>query len=432
MLARCLAPVAGSTVPNVIRLILAAGIACGRGLLDVGMISHNVTGTGEREVRSLLDALRRADAADAWLDLHLTGFDRGNASQRRLSPGWLAVVSNLLMGCFGDLPIRVALPQAPSARKQLLRGAFYFALAQRPGPVEFASHSDACAQALSASEGIWAPRRGPVPVLLEEAAGTPLAERAYLYANTHSRAESGYFRRYEGSAAFPFLGKAVPRPQGRMGDALRSEFLSATCETLAEVLDNMSTHAFNLRDPEFRADWLGPAIVDRAHSCLLVSLTTGGTDSCDRLHFLAFDNGFGIPRTMRWQHPDSLNRVKAADIVECVLRNRLTDRAVDGHNGAGLWCLYGLARFAGGTITVTSEDDLSNGQAATQLAIRVPAFGSAASTPHVQKRSVPVPWRGTTIQLQVRVPRLDDLAQDQIIEARDNLHRYRAAWPQMA
>ncbi|WP_419837052.1 hypothetical protein [Candidatus Poriferisodalis sp.] len=396
------------------------------------MISHEVAGTGEGEVQSLLAALRRAGAAGTRLRLDLTGFDLGNASRRRLSPAWLAVVSNLLVGRFSDLPIRVALPEAPSARMQLLRGAFYFALAQRRGPVEFASHDDASAKAVSSSEGIWAPRRGPVPVLLEEAAGTRLAERVYLYANTHSRAESGYFRRYEGSAAFPFLGKAVPRPQGRKGDALRSEFLSTTCETLAEVLDNISTHAFNLRDPEFRSDWLGPAIVDRSRSCLLVSLTTGGTDSCDRLHFLAFDNGFGIPRTMRWQHPDSLNRVEAADIVECVLRSRLTDRAVDGHNGAGLWCLYNLARFAGGAITVTSEDDLSDGRAAAQLAVRVPAVGSAESAPHVQKRSVPVPWRGTTIQLQVRVPRLDGLAQDQIIEARDNLHRYRAAWPQMA
>lgn len=396
------------------------------------MISHEVVSTGEREIRSLLDALCRADAAETPLGLDLTGFDLGNASRRRLSPSWLAVVSNLLMGRFSDLPIRVALPEASSARFQLLRGAFYFALAQRPGPVELASHGDASADALNSSKGIWAPRRGPVPVLLEEAAGTRLAERAFLYANTHSRAESGYFRRYEGSAAFPFLGEAIPRPQGRMGDALRSEFLSATCEALAEVLDNISTHAFNLRDPEFGSDWLGPAIADRSRSCLLVSLTTGGTGSGDRLHFLAFDNGFGIPRTMRWQHPDSLFRAEAADIVECVLRSRLTDRAVDGHNGAGLWCLYGLARFAGGTITVTSEDDLSDGRAATQLAVRVPAVGSAETTPHVQKRSLPVPWRGTTIQLQVRVPRLDHFAQDQIIEARDNLHRYRAAWPQMA
>lgn len=204
------------------------------------------------------------------------------------------------------------------------------------------------------------------------------------------------------------------------------------CETLGEVLDNISTHAFNLRDPAFTADWLGPAIVDRARSCLLVSLTTGGTDSCDRLHFLAFDNGFGIPRTMRWQHPESLHQVEAVDIMECVLRNRLTDRAVDGHNGAGLWCLYGLARFAGGTITVTSEDDRSGGQAATQIAIRVPAVGSAGSSPDVRKRSIAVPWRGTTVQLQVRVPRLDHLDQEQVAEARDNLHRYRAAWPQMA
>ncbi|MDE0136382.1 MAG: hypothetical protein OXM54_16265 [Acidimicrobiaceae bacterium] len=396
------------------------------------MISHGVTGTGEREVQGLLEALHQADAAGTRLDIDLRAFDRGNASRRRLSPAWLAVVSNLLMGRFSDLPIRVALPEAPSAQIQLLRGAFYFALAQRRGPVELASLDADSVPALNASKGTWAPRRGPVPVLLEEAAGTRLAERTYLDANTHSRAESGYFRRYEGSAAFPFLGEAVPRPQGRMGDALRSEFLSATCETLAEVLDNISTHAFNLRQPDFRSDWLGPAIVDRSRSGLLVSLTTGGTNSCDRLHFLAFDNGFGIPRTMRWQHPDSLHRAKADDIVECVLRHRLTDRAVEGHNGAGLWCLYGLARFAGGTITVTSEDDLSDGHTATQLAIRVPAVGSSEPAPDVQKRSVPVPWRGTTVQLQVRVPRLDHLDQDQISEARDNLHRYRAAWPQMA
>lgn len=396
------------------------------------MISYGVSGTSGREVQGLLESFRRADAAGTHLDVDLRGFDRGNASRRRLSPVWLAVVSNLLMGRFSDLPIRVALPHAPSARIQLLRGAFYFALAQRPGPVELASHDSDSVPALNASKGTWVPRRGPVPVLLEEAAGTRLAERTCLYANTHSRAESGYFRRYEGSAAFPFLGEAVPRPQGRMGDALRSEFLSATCETLAEVLDNISTHAFNLRQPDFRSDWLGPAIVDRSRSGLLVSLTTGGTNSCDRLHFLAFDNGFGIPRMMRWQHPESLHRAKAGDIVECVLRHRLTDRAVEGHNGAGLWCLYGLARFAGGTITVTSEDDLSDGHTATQLAIRVPAVDSSESAPDVQKRSVPVPWRGTTVQLQVRVPRLDHLDQDQISEARDNLHRYRAAWPQMA
>lgn len=137
-----------------------------------------MAGTGEREARSLLDALERAEAASVPLDLDLTGFDLGNASQRRLSPGWLAAVSNLLMGCFGDLPVRVALPVSHSARIQLLRGAFYVALAQRPGRVEYTTQDDASEVALSSSGGTWAPRRGPVPVLLEEARGTRLAERA--------------------------------------------------------------------------------------------------------------------------------------------------------------------------------------------------------------------------------------------------------------
>ena len=46
-----------------IGLLRAADITCGRGLPDVGMISHHVTGTAEREIRSLRDALRPASRA---------------------------------------------------------------------------------------------------------------------------------------------------------------------------------------------------------------------------------------------------------------------------------------------------------------------------------------------------------------------------------
>ena len=391
-------------------------------------MTHEVTGTSERDVRYLLVALQRAVSDATPLSLDLSSLDEGNPSPRRVSPWWVSSFSNLLEGRFCDLPLRVALPTARGVRLQLLRGGFYYALAQRPGPVEYTACDDASEAALSDSAGTWTPRKGPV--LFREASGTPVGGRSYLYANTHSRAESGYFRRYEGSAAFPFLGNVIPRPRESSGIEVRQMFLLAACETLVEVLDNISTHAFNRLDASFDAAWLGSTIVDRARSCLLVGFTAGGTDSHDRLHFVALDNGFGIPRTMRWKHTASLRLTESASIMECVLRERLTDRDIDGHAGAGLWCLCSLARFAGGTIAVTSEDDLSDGRSATRVLIGVPPTGADDQSLHVERRSASLPWRGTTVHVQIRIPRLEGVDERQLRELRDRLYRYSTARPQ--
>ena len=391
-------------------------------------MSHEVTGTGERDVRDLLVALRRAVSDDAPLGLDFSSLDEGNPSPRRVSPWWVSSLTNLLAGRFCDLPLRVALPAARGVRLQLLRGGFYYALAQRSGPVDYTACDDASEAALSASTGTWTPRKGPV--LFKEASGTPVGGRSYIYANTHSRAESGYFRRYEGSAAFPFLGDVIPRRRESTGSEVREMFLISACETLVEVLDNISTHAFNCLDSSFDAAWLGPMIVDRARSCLLVGLTAGGTDSHDRLHFVALDNGFGIPRTMRWKHAAPLRLTESASIMECVLRERLTDREIDGHAGAGLWCLCSLARFAGGAIAVTSEDDLGDGRSATRILISVPPAGAHDPSLQVERRSAPLPWRGTTVHMQIRIPRLEGADERQLRELRDKLYRYRIARPQ--
>jgi hypothetical protein len=171
-------------------------------------------------------------------------------------------------------------------------------------------------------------------------------------------------------------------------------------------------------------------VVDRARSCLLVGVTTGGADSYDRLHFIALDNGFGIPRTMRWKHPVPLRSTGAADIVERVLRERLTDRDIDGHAGGGLWCLSVLAGFAGGTIWVTTEDDRSDGQSATRIQVDVPALRSDDQSLKVERRSAQMPWRGTTVRVQIRIPRLEDADEHQLREFQDRLYRSSSAVPQ--
>lgn len=393
------------------------------------MIEHRFLGTGQPQRLALLGSLARADAERTRLALDLSPLDEGNPSKRRPSGPWISMISNMLLGRYADLPIKVVLPESHSIQLQLLRNAFYFALAQRPGITEFSRKSDRSSSLLEKSSGQWTPRTGPV--LFPLADGDRVEERTYLYANTHVVAESGYFRRYEASAAFPWLGDVVPRPADRLGDSVREDFISATCDTFGEVLDNISTHAFNLRDTEFSAGWLGSRVVDRARSCFLVSLTTGGQRSHDRLHFLALDNGFSVPRTLRWQHPTPIRHDAAGSLMERVLQRRLTDREITDHSGAGLWFLYGLARFAGGTISLISEDDRSDGRSAARVSIAVPP---AESDDHSTWTSevVDVPVRGTVVHLQMRVPTLTGIAATDLARKLDDFRRYRSSWPAMA
>ena len=398
-------------------------------LFDGRTLEHLVGGTSEPEMEALLAALRSAEAEAATLCVDFSPLDRSGASHRRLNTTWILACANLLLGRYSTVPIRVVLPKHRSVHLQLLRHTLYFAIAQRQSKYAVSDSDAEKDQVLTRCSGTWSPRRGPV--LFEEAPGTRLAQRSYLYANTHARAEPGYFRRYQGSAAFPWLGEVVPRPTNCAGSEVRESFLTETSTSMIEVLDNVSTHAFNLLDNEFRAEWLEPGIGRQARSCLMVSMTKGGRDSHDRLHVVVADNGLGIGRTMRWKHSAAVQNTDDVKIIECVLRQRLTYRDIDGHNGVGLWCLQDLARIAGGTITVTSEDELSGGTAAAQVEMTIAATGSNHQRPVIDARRIDVPWRGTTVHVQLRVPKLENMKSDQLDALRDRIYGRRAAQPQI-
>lgn len=386
---------------------------------------HRVTGTSGADLRSLVAALDEARDDHRALELSLACFDESGASHRRLSPLWVRAVGNLLLGDYNTLPLRIALPHERSVQLQLMRNGFYSALAQRPGETKLLDSEPESACLMSKSSGSWSPQTGPV--LFDEAAGTRLSRRSYLYSNTHWRAEAGYFRRYQASAAFPWLGDLIPKPTSIIGREVREMFIVAICRAFQEVLDNVSTHAFNARTSGFVADWVNTGSAHSDRSCLIASTTTGGRDSHDRLHFLAIDNGYGIPRTMRWQHPDALRTTSSATIIECALRKRLFDREIDGHDGAGLWSLKEPARFAGGTITVTSEDDRTAGRSAVRVELAVPAVASESDQLTVASRGLNVPWRGTAVHAQLRIPRIGDMNDDQLQAMRDKLSRRQSA-----
>lgn len=392
------------------------------------LFDHHVEGTGEANLDGLLAALMQSEAGSFDMGLDLSRFDRGDASHRRLSPRWLHAVANLVLGQFSEVPLRVTMPRERSARLQLMRSTFYYSLAQRQGRVEIDNLDNESQCLFLESKRSWSPPVGPV--LFAEADGARLAERSYLFANTHERAGPGYFQRYQASAAFPSVGELIPEPVSAVGNEVRQMFIVATCEALTEVLDNFSRHAFDVLDPEFLDTRRAHKPVDWPRSCLMVSTTTGGRDSHDRLYFLATDNGYGIPRTMRWKHRKALQDTSAAEVIECILRRRLTEREIAGHNGAGLWSLRKLARFAGGSITVTSEDDMSSRGTATQVELTVPPISDEDTRLDARPRHVDVPWHGTTIHVQLRIPRIHDMDEDQLVALRDRMHEAEVIWPQ--
>lgn len=374
----------------------------------ISTVTHRVVGTSEDSLVEVLGALARADESGAELHLDLSALDAGNAAHRRLDPIWLICVANVLLGKHKDVALRITLPHERGAQLQLQRNALYSAFAQRRGGTSYADIDEHSLQTLYLCKKPWSPRHGPY--LFEEAHGEELTGITHLYTNTHQKAESGYFRRYDPSAAFRWLGKAIPRPAG-VSSRVRERFVTGASMALLEVLDNFSRHAFNWLDVSFDAQWLSPGIVQGARSGLLASITRGGARSHDRLYFLAFDNGFGIARTMRWQHPHELALETAAEITERVLLERLSARGFKGHCGEGLWRLGELARVGGGRITVITEDDRRDGQEAVQIDVEVSVSGDEASL-QCDHKQLQIPWRGTTIRVLANIPQPPSTSDD--------------------
>lgn len=336
------------------------------------------------------------DSGAATFTLDFSPLDREGVEARRLDLLSVALLSNLLLGTHGEAVVAVTLPKAPSMLAQLRRGGLFFALAQRAGHVEWKPTSSA--ELVAAWSGAWRPAVGDRR-LFEDASAEEVDERLYLYANTH-RLGQGYFRQYQPGAAMPWLADIVPVPRDRGLRQVRQDFVASAVEAIVEVLENLATHAFKRRQ-RLSEDWLHPH-GRRAKSMLLCSLTKGGgKESWDRLHVLAMDNGYGVGRTLRWQHPDA--KGSTADLLEAVLRRKFLERGIPGHTGRGLWYLHGLARIAGGAVHVVTEDDQSHDRHGVQFGFSSPPAESGATT-WEEPEDIALPVRGTMLLLDLAVP----------------------------
>jgi len=433
-----------------------------RTLFDAdNVLQHRVASTQASERDKLASKLQQVQTQRCGLELDFTGLGKDalapNASKRRLGMQWILDIGNLLLGQYNDISLRVILPAATNMQLPLIRGSLYFSLVQRNGHSEIVCRDQSedivvwrnlgnfdrpsphstdiprdlpVAMALKRNYDSWRPGNHDQDVLLEEAVGEKLQERTYLFSNTHATTELGYFRRYQSAAAFPWLHDVVPNPRDRVARRIRRTYMDFVGDTLVEVLDNISRHAFDIQSSEFQAKWLGNNSISEDRSCMLVGLTEGGTGSYNRLYFTVFDNGLGIPRTMRWKHK-ALHKVGAGRIIECILNARLKGRDIDGHVGGGLWYLGGLAGCAGGTVIVTSEDnhtgDTGHCPTAVRVTVTVPPFLSEES-PRFEIEQLDLPLRGTVIQLQAQVPQFGDFDQVEIEKFKEYCYKDREKW----
>jgi len=347
------------------------------------------------DLRLLVDSALSGERMGDGVELDLSDLDRSGVEARRLDLRTVALLSNLLLGVLSDTRLVVTLPSAHSMLAQLRRGGLFFALAQRSGEVAWGQSSSQ--DLISGWSGAWRPAMGDR--LFEDAGAAEVDERLFLYANTH-RLGQGYFRQYQPGAAMPWLADLVPVPRDRTLRQVRQDFVASAVEAIVEVLENLSTHAFKRRK-RLEHDWLHPH-GRRAKSMLLCSLTKGGgKESWDRLHVLAMDNGYGIGRTLRWQHPEATG--STAEFLEAVLRRKFLERGIPGHNGRGLWYLHGLARIAGGAVHVVTEDDQSDDRHGVQLGFTSPS-AEAGSTEWESPEEIDLPVRGTILLLDLAVP----------------------------
>jgi hypothetical protein len=197
----------------------------------------------------------------------------------------------------------------------------------------------------------------------------------------------------------PWLGHLIPTPKDTSVKDRRDQFVTLAERAIVEVLENGPEHAFDLKGEVGREHWLRPPERD-GRSFLLCSLTRGGKSSWDRLHILAMDNGYGISRTLRWQHPGLDSPV--SDLLVNLLKRQLHQRGIPGHNGIGLWWLHDLACTFEGQMSIVTEDDLSDDGNAVGVTVGYRQGAAPTTTPTPLPT---LPFRGTLVDATFVVPR---------------------------
>lgn len=334
--------------------------------------------------------LRSVAQAGGSVHLDLGQLSAGDsATYQRDSILWAAVLSNLLQVEFGGVDLRITLPDNPTQQLLLQRGGLWFALTTRSGNWELTNAprqlADPWREPLKLVHGIDAP----------EAPGA----RTRIFVNPHKLGVEWVATKWLPGVALPWLGSVVTQPREPSLLATRRELIDDVTVALVELLQNIPAHAFNPRDVAAASALRPDLAAGHRFSLCELTKTKGGSRSYDRLHLVVMDNGYSIPRTIRWQWPD-VQRVDAGKLLLQVIAEgwKGTDHPDDG---PGLyWANRVVERYRERDddgpdigLRIVTEDDLTDDGAV--VVEPGPVIGRAAD----------LPVRGTVVILTLPLPR---------------------------
>ena len=272
--------------------------------------------------------LGRAESRDEVCRLDLSDEAIAGSAQPsavRLSVPAVMVISNLLMGRFREVPLRVRVPDSKGLNLQLARGGFFFAIANRPRVI-WAGRTP---EKWNAAEKDWVHPFHPSDIRMRRAALVDVKDpeheswvvraafQRYLLSVMHPhRRPARHLRRELRQIAGRWLsGRLHIKPGSEMVATL-----SDCLEVFYQIVVNIPDHADLSYDPS---------------GCSLGQVYAtlgGGRESHNRLHCTVLDNGVGLPNRVRLLYDDKPRSAQEA------LRDAVTGRLsrLAGGRGVGL------------------------------------------------------------------------------------------------
>jgi len=281
---------------------------------DVPSLAGFATLFEQAEIRGSECVLDLADEAIAG---------NANPSAVRLSIPSVMVLSNLLVGRYREVPLKVRIPESRGLNLQLARGGFFFALANRKGvrwekeiPEQWGQISEAWTNPFHPNDSQMR-RRALVEIKDPEQDSWVIrsAFQRYLLSVMHPH-------NYYASSLRQELGRIAGRwLSSRMGVKPGSEMVATLTdcfEIFYQIVVNVPDHA-SLRSNREGCS-LGQVYVTLG----------GGRDSHNRLHFTVLDNGAGLPQRVNELYQDKKRDAEGAlrDAVMGNLPRRAAGRGI--------------------------------------------------------------------------------------------------------
>lgn len=301
------------------------------------------------DVVATVDALDEAKATQgsARLDFSSLSYNR----QARISPQYGAILGNLIVSRYSELPLVVQFPEAPTAQLQLARAGILFALARHQRlHVNNEEDGTFASSMLTAWRSNWTPADSQLALFdysgsVDGEQPRPLDRNLLAFLNPDQLNQRQREMNTE-AVMYPWLHELMTQKDVVTTRSWRRYLSRQANITTTELLDNIRYHA-SLRTADL---------------CAMTAFTTGDT----RLYLSVSDTGVGVASSLagRYGEQESVAAFKRALEGKLPLGPRGSGRGlsdlIDRVNelGARFFCASGPGPEGAGALIVDHRGDL--------------------------------------------------------------------------